>query len=185
MATVVVLNGTSSSGKTTVAKAFQEIAGSVYLNFSIDSILYTLPASALERMQMGDPVPGIAFKDLVAAYYVFVRELAGRGHDLIIDNAITARYQAEHLVAALEGHDVLMVFVGCSEPVLREREIARGDRRVGLASDQLTGVERWLQYDLRIDDTSVTPAKDAAVAILAALSAPRDAFARTRKLLGA
>ena len=182
MATVVVLNGTSSSGKTTIAKAFQELAGSVYLNFSIDSILDALPASALACIRAGDPIPGIAFKDLVAAYYACVRELASRGHDLVIDNAITARYQAEHFVTALDGHDVLMVFVGCPEPVLRGRENARGDRRVGLASDQLPGVERWLQYDVRID-TSITSPAEAAAQIVAALRSPRDAFERTRQLL--
>lgn len=182
MAIVVVLNGTSSSGKTTIARAFQEIAGSVYLNFSIDTILYALPASALASIRAGAPIPGIAFNELVAAYYACVRELATRGHDLVIDNAITARYQAEHLIAALDGHDVLMVFAGCPEAVLRDRELARGDRRLGLASDQLAGVERWLQYDLRID-TSITSPEDAASSIVAALTAPRDAFARTRSTL--
>ncbi|HYC61668.1 MAG TPA: AAA family ATPase [Thermoanaerobaculia bacterium] len=182
MATVVVLNGTSSSGKTTIAKAFQEIAGSVYLNFSIDSILYALPAGALECIRSGDPIPGIAFQELVAAYYACVRELASRGNDLVIDNAITARYQAKHLVEALDGQDVLMVFVGCSESVLREREIARGDRRIGLAADQLAGIERWLQYDLRID-TSVTSPAEGAANIAAALTAAHDAFERTTSAL--
>jgi chloramphenicol 3-O phosphotransferase len=39
VATIVVLNGTSSSGKTSIARAFQEAAPSLFLNFSIDSVL--------------------------------------------------------------------------------------------------------------------------------------------------
>lgn len=168
MATVVVLNGTSSSGKTTVAKAFQERAPSLFLNVSIDSILYALPARALACIVEGKPIPGIEFRELVASYYACVRTLADRGHDLVIDNAVTARYQAEHLFAALEGHRALFVAVTAPAEVLRERERLRGDRRLGLAADQLATIDTWLTYDLRVD-TSVMSADEAAQQIAAVL----------------
>ena len=50
---IICLNGTSSSGKTAIAKELQALLPKVYLNFSIDSILYSLPPSALARMTHG------------------------------------------------------------------------------------------------------------------------------------
>lgn len=157
VATIVVLNGTSSSGKTTLARAFQESAPSLFLNFSIDSVLYALPPSVIERMIAGAPNPNVGFDDLVAGYYACVRELAAHGYDLIIDNAITSRVHAEQLVRAVDGHSVLMVLVSCPEDILRERERARGDRRPGLASKQIGDIARWLEYDLKIDTSLVSP----------------------------
>lgn len=183
MATVVVLNGTSSSGKTTIARAFQERAGRVFLNFSIDSILYALPPSAIECLIAGVPIPHLPYPELDAAFYACVRELAALGRDLVIDNAVISRAQAERLVAAVDGHQVLLVSVWSPAEILTERERIRGDRLPGLASRQLATIDRWLEYDLRID-TSLIPAEAGAERILAALTeGPLTAFERTKARL--
>jgi chloramphenicol 3-O phosphotransferase len=161
MATIVVLNGTSSSGKTSIARAFQELAPRVFLNFSIDSILYALPLSAIERIQRGDAISDLRFPELVRAFYACVRELASLGHDLVIDHAVISQREAELLLAAVEGHKVLLVGVDCPVDVLAERERARGDRRIGMAAAQSERIHQWLPYDLRLD-TSVVDAETAA-----------------------
>jgi chloramphenicol 3-O phosphotransferase len=182
MATIVVLNGTSSAGKTTLARAFQERAGSLFLNFSIDSIITALPPSALRRIVDGLPIAGLPYQDLHASYYACVRELAALGRHLVIDNAITARRQAELFVNAVAGHRVLMVSVHAPADVLEERERKRGDRNIGLASRQLGTIDRWLDYDLRID-TSVVDADAAAMQIVEALKGELAALERTRAKL--
>ena len=177
--TVVVLNGTSSSGKTTLARAFQELAGSLFLNFSIDSILSALPQRALDRIVAGTTIPDLPYLELHTAYYACVRKLAALGRDLVIDNAITSRAQAERLVAAATGHRVLLVSVSARPEVLDQRERERGDRNVGLASRQLATFDRWLDYDLRIDTSALDP-KEGAERIVAALKeGPGTAFERT------
>jgi chloramphenicol 3-O phosphotransferase len=168
VACVVVLNGTSSSGKTTVARAFQELAPRLFLNFSIDSILYALPPGVLERMKRGEPVGEVRFLELVRGFYACVRELLALGHDLVIDHAIVTEAEAELLRAAVEGHRVLLVGLDCPVEVLAERERARGDRRPGLAAAQCERIHRWLEYDLRIDSGRVS-AEEAARVIVAAL----------------
>jgi chloramphenicol 3-O phosphotransferase len=162
---VVVLNGTSSSGKTAIARAFQELAPRVFLNFSIDSILYALPESALQRIIQGAGISDLRYPELVRAYYACVRQLLDLGHALIVDNAITAQDQAEHLMAAVAGHDPLMVGLHCPSGILAERERARGDRRIGMAVAQQQQIHSWLSYDLEID-TSRVSAQDAAREIL-------------------
>lgn len=168
MATIVVLNGTSSSGKTSIARAFQELAPRVFLNFSIDSILYALPVSAIERIQRGDAISDLRFPELVRAFYACVRELASLGHDLVIDHAVISQREAELLLSAVEGHKTLFVGVDCPVDVLAERERARGDRRIGMAAAQSARIHQWLQYDLRID-TAVVDAETAAQQMVDAL----------------
>ena len=165
MSIVVVLNGTSSSGKTTIARAVQELAPRVFLNFSIDTILYTLPRSALDRMEAGADISDLRYPEIVRAYYACVRQLLELGHDLIIDNAVTAPYHAEHLMAAIAGHRTIMVGLDCPVDVLAERERIRGDRRVGMAALQHPRIHSLLRYDLVID-TSRVSAQDAAREIL-------------------
>ena len=168
MATVVVLNGTSSSGKTTIARAFQELAPRLFLNFSIDSILQALPQSAINRIARSADISDLRYPELARAFYACVRQLLDLGHDLIIDNAVTARYQAELLRAATESHEVLLVGLDCPVALLREREKQRGDRRPGLAEQQQGGIHTWLAYDLRIDTSIVSP-EEAATRIVQAL----------------
>jgi chloramphenicol 3-O phosphotransferase len=169
MATIIVLNGTSSSGKTSIARAFQERAPGLFLNFSIDSILYALPQSALDRIKRGDAIDDLRYPELVRAFYACVAELARLGHDLVIDHAIVTGRDAQLLTAAVEIHEVLFVGIDCPLPILLERERGRGDRRIGLAAAQHERVHQWLRYDLVID-TSQTSPEAAADAIVAAIA---------------
>lgn len=168
MATIVLLNGTSSSGKTTIARAFQELAPRPFLNFSIDTILYTLPASTIAAAERGEPLRGVAYRDLVRAFYACVRELANLGHDLVVDHAIVNEREAALLQEAAAGHRLVAVGVECPLEVVTERERRRGDRRIGLAADQLTTIHRFVPYDLTID-SSQTEVEEAARRIVARL----------------
>lgn len=161
MATVIVLNGTSSSGKTTVARAFQELAPRTFLNFSIDSILLTLPPAAVARITSGADITDLRLPELVRAFYACVRQLLDLGHDLVIDHAVTARYHAELLVGAVDGHHVLLVGIDCPRDVLRQREAQRGDRRLGMAQQQSARIHEWLVYDVIIDTSTARPEEGA------------------------
>jgi len=168
MATIVVLNGTSSSGKTAIARAFQDIAPRVFLNFSIDSILYALPPHVVERLERGESVPEFRFIEMVRAFYACVRELAALGHDLVIDHAVTSEAEAELLRDAIASHHALIVGLDCPVDVLNAREQQRGNRRPGMAAAQSARIHQWLEYGLRID-TSRTGVEEAARMIVDAL----------------
>jgi chloramphenicol 3-O phosphotransferase len=183
VATVVVLNGASSSGKTTLARAFQEIAPKVFLNFSIDNVLYALPASAIDRITSGADITDLCLPELIRAYYACVRQLLELGHDLVIDHAVTARYHAEHLVSAVASHHVVLVGLDVPPEVLAQRERERGDRREGMAMQQHGRVHVLMHYDLMIDTSVVSP-HDGARRILRAVEAGGGAaFERMRESL--
>jgi chloramphenicol 3-O phosphotransferase len=183
MATVVVLNGTSSAGKTTMARAFQQVAPRIFLNFSIDSILTALPRNALDRITSGADISDLRFSELVRGFYACVRELLALGHDLVIDHAMTARYHVGLLLAATEGHEVLLVGLDCPPEVLRQRERERGDRRIGMAEQQRSRIHSWLEYDLFFD-TSAVSAEQAAGEVVRLLDTGGGAIERIRGKLG-
>lgn len=169
MSVLVVLNGTSSSGKTTVARAFQDAAPSVFLNFSIDSILTALPSSVLGRIVAGAPGEDLRLPALVRAFYACAQQLLDMGHDLVIDHALTARYHVEALLAACESHDTLLVGITCPVSITRAREAARGDRRLGLAEQQFATIHSLLAYDVVVDTSKQSPS-EAAASILTSLA---------------
>jgi chloramphenicol 3-O phosphotransferase len=157
MATIIVLDGTSSSGKTTIARAFQELAvPDLFLNFSIDSILDTLPPTLLAKLKTGEVMGrDVRYPDLVRAFYACIAELANAGLDLIVDHAIVSESEATLLRDALTGHRTFLVALECPVDVLTERERLRGDRRLGMAAAQCARIHQWLEYDLRIDTSRV------------------------------
>lgn len=169
MATAIMLNGTSSAGKTTVARAFQNVAPRRFLNFSIDDILYALPQKDIDHIEHSADLSDLRLPELVRAFYACVRQLLELGYDVIFDHAVTARYHAELLREATAGHDVLLVGLDCPAEVLRERERSRGDRRVGLAEAQFGSIHSQLEYDVFLD-TSTTSPEDAAARIAEALA---------------
>lgn len=185
MATVVVLNGTSSSGKTALARATQDIADRLFLNFSIDSILYALPQRAIDRIRSGADIADLRYPDLVRAFYACVRELLALNYDLVIDNAVTARYHAELLLSAIGSHKALLVGLHCPATTLRQREHDRGDRRVGLAEQQIGGIHTWLEYDLVIDTSAMSPEQAAAQVVEALNKDAGGGLERTRAKLEA
>lgn len=183
MSLIIVLNGTSSSGKTTLARALQERAGRSLLNFSLDTVLYTLPPRELARLTRGDDLVDVPYDSLVAGHFACVKELARAGLSLVVDTAVTARRRAEQLVEAVGGQDVLLVGVECPVEILERREAARGDRRAGLARAQSRTIHRWLRYDVVVNTEAAAPEDNALSILKAAASERRSGYAETLESL--
>ena len=132
---VILLNGTSSSGKSSLARALQQV---------LDEPFHHANADAIKNMCSGipDPSKGGAFArwaylpKLYAAVPPCFAALAASGNNLIIDDVIKP-LQLKNYVESLAGFMVLFVGVLCPEEELDRRERERGDRRVGQAKEQL------------------------------------------------
>ncbi|CZF86528.1 MULTISPECIES: chloramphenicol phosphotransferase CPT family protein [Grimontia] len=156
---IIILNGTGSAGKTSIAKELIEHLPRQYLNFSIDSVLYALPPSDLKAMMEGKAIfrKGYSYPTLVEGYHQAAKGLATAGCFLILDNAWTVDEEKRNLLAALEGFTVCIVGVKCHLLIAAKREKERGDRAIGLAESEFNHVHQHLHYDIELDTTSQSP----------------------------
>ena len=148
---VIVLNGASSSGKSTLAKALQARLEGPWLGVGIDTVVFALPKAYLDlplwgevfryvpRARVGAPFrieTGELGRRLVRGLHRMVAALADEGHDVIVDHVLLEPDWLPDLAARLDGHEVLVVGVRCPLEVLVERERERRDRTIGQAAAQ-------------------------------------------------
>ena len=188
---VVILNGATSAGKTTLAVALQaQLAadGECWLVWGIDDFLGKLPVAWLaygdEGVHADDGVRfdrvdgGIAFRTgpvgdrLLASYRGTIAAMARNGLNLIVDEVVLDEAAWLDWVQCLEALPVLWVRVDCPVEVLEAREQERGDRLPGLARSQVATVHRHPAYGLVVD-TAITDATGCAARVAVAVRARR------------
>ena len=169
---IIYLNGPSSAGKSTIARALQERLAEPYLHLSIDALIDQMPAKlndwSGERETPGYSFRRVATADGGTAYGVVAGEygrkigpaframtvaLARHELNLIIDDIAFGAAQVAPWRECLGEFAVLWVGITASPEVLDARERARGDRLVGSARDQLARVHQGVTYDLLLDTT--------------------------------
>ena len=153
---VILLNGPSSSGKSTLAKALQAmIADTRSLRYEVISIDDFLPMTPTEPIYEDDvfAISGALCEKALAALE------AGRG--VILDHVITSGRVFDQLQAALSAYSVRLVRITCPLPVLRERESVRGDRCPGSAEASAAYLYPSGGYDLTVDTGEASPSENA------------------------
>lgn len=146
---IIVLNGTSSSGKTTIARALQKQCSDVYLLCSLDAFWDMTP--------YGIPAGSKNFPDMKLALAKSVKALAETGHNVIVDIVFCGRKTYLELSKVLESFTVKIVKVECPLDELEKREINRGDRAIGLAKLQYEPVHEGVLYDLTLNTLNDSP----------------------------
>jgi chloramphenicol 3-O phosphotransferase len=174
---VVILNGASSSGKTTLSTAFRDqraAAGDFWLMIGIDDVLSRIPnewkstrsdrgpfAADGIRFEMTQQGPadriGSVGRRMLRAYQAAVAAAAHIGLNVIVDEVLIDLTSWHDWSVALAGLDVVCVGIRCSPEVAEERNRARGDRYAGLARAQTTTVHQDARYDFEVDTTTQTP----------------------------
>ena len=90
-----------------------------------------------------------------------VAALASQGNDLIVDDIMMAKAEADEYRALLARMNLKFVGLFASLGVLEIRERDRGARQLGLARWQFDRVHRGQSYDLEIETSGSTPARNA------------------------
>ena len=173
MTQVILLNGGSSSGKTGIARCLQAILADPWLALGVDDLVDALPpslTSAGAGLGFGRGVEvtvGEGFRELEAAWMAGVATMARAGARIILDDVcLGGAASQERTRAQLAGVDVLWVGVRCAPAIAEAREIARGDRPIGMAAAQALIVHEGVAYDIEVD-TGATEALECARAIAA------------------
>ncbi|MBO1337454.1 chloramphenicol phosphotransferase CPT [Streptomyces sp. VRA16 Mangrove soil] len=154
MTHVIVLNGGSSSGKTSIARALQELLPDPWLTLGADTFVEALPATGagIEFGADGSVTVGPAFRRVEAAWIAGIAAMAAAGARIVVDEVfLGGAGSQEEWSRALAGLDVLWVGVRCDAEVAARREAARGDRVTGMAAKQAEAVHVGVTYDLVID----------------------------------
>jgi chloramphenicol 3-O phosphotransferase len=178
-AQVIVLNGTSSSGKSGIARCLQAILPDPWILLGIDTLIRALPvasvpspvsAAGLVFAADGTVIIDPAFQRLEAAFSDGIAAMVKAGARIIVDDVfLTGTASQQRWQKALAGLEVLWVGVQCEVAVAAGRELARGDRVPGLAASQAEVVHLGVSYDLQVDTTR-TEALDCAREIAAQVS---------------
>lgn len=143
---ILFLNGTSSSGKTTLAKSLQRQLADVYLHVPLDSFGIMFPESKLGNRELCF----VEAPKLRTGFYRSVAALVECGNKVIVDT-VANQGDARVFKPFFSLFDVVYVGVKCPLEELERRELARGDRNLGLARSQFMEVHQFLSYEIEVD----------------------------------
>lgn len=160
MPDVVVLNGGSSAGKSSIARALQRLLPDPWLTFGVDTLVDALPPSgqAIAFHPDGSITLGPRFRELEEAWMQGVAAMVRAGARVILDEVFLGGGASQaRWVKALDGLAVLWVGVRCDPEVAAAREAAREDRVTGMARKQAAAVHQGVTYDLEVDTAATDP----------------------------
>jgi chloramphenicol 3-O phosphotransferase len=167
MVSIILLNGVSSSGKSSIAKALQKRLDAPYLHVCIDVFEEMMP----DRTRLTEQARQTVFNKMLSGFHHSIAALASCDNNLIVDTVIIEdddpRNWAIECLTLLAPYDVYLVGVRCNLDELERRELARGDRPAGLSRWQFSRMHSQLIYDFEVD-TSVYTAEQCAHQIIAA-----------------
>lgn len=157
---MIVLNGGSSSGKSTIARTLQEVLPTTWLAFSIDDLVDAMSHTGgdLEFHDDGSMAVGPGFRAVEGAWMRGLAATARAGAPVIVDDVfLSGAASQERWRTALDGLGVLWVGVRCDPDTAAAREASRGDRPTGMARAQAVAAHDGVRYDLTVDSAVHTP----------------------------
>ncbi len=151
---IILVNGPSSSGKSTLCAALQAQLDEPFWHYSIDHLRQgnVLPMQRIERGDFSWPEMREAFFE---GFHRCLPALALAGNNLVVEHIVETEAWMSRLLRLLAPFDVFFVGVHCTLPELERREQERGDRRIGDARRDHAIVHALVgkigAYDVEID----------------------------------
>jgi chloramphenicol 3-O phosphotransferase len=199
---IILLNGSSSAGKTTLAITLQQLLPDPWHHVALDQFRDGM-GGRYRGLNSPDGTPGarglnvvpvargnervteVRFGDLGKQVLRGMRRaiaaFAAEGNNVIIDDLMFEPAFLFDYVDALNGFDVLFVGVRCPIDVVNAREAKRPGRFPGTATSHFDRVHSHCVYDIEVDTGVATP-RQCAEQIIARMNTglPNDAFDRLR-----
>jgi chloramphenicol 3-O phosphotransferase len=158
---VIVLNGTSSSGKSSIARAIQKTAGEPCVHASLDLFVDLFLWETIQDHEQRRRCHAFG----VTLFHRTLSSIVAGPYLVVIDHVFEQQEWFDDCILALQNSNRFLVGVQCPLEVAEERERKRSDRRKGLARSQFDIVHASKPYDLVIDTSILTP-EDCATKIL-------------------
>jgi len=160
---IIFLNGASSSGKTTLCRALQQVLDYPYFYFSSDQLVEANILPEVDRNALeGERAWQVIRPRFFDGFHRCIAALAGAGNPLIVEHVIEFQAWLDDCVRLLAPFDVFFVGVHCPLVELERRESERSNRRIGEGrSHLLEGVHTWGVYDFEVDTSLYSPRENA------------------------
>ncbi|PYY30056.1 Chloramphenicol phosphotransferase family protein [Paenibacillus illinoisensis] len=167
---IIFLNGTSSSGKTSIAMEMKKQGDIPLHHLSVDQFFQnydqfidsTYPDMKPTRELEPHMMTGILFDPIVSLFYSTIKLFSEMGLNVIVDTVITNDEWFNGFYDLLSDYPILFVGVHCSKEELTRREQSRGDRSIGLAHSQFDYIYAYDEYDLEVNTEELSSADCAA-----------------------
>lgn len=162
---IVFMNGTSSAGKTSIAKALLKQTEIPFQHISVDDFFHNYDNFIDKKYPDFEPatevdqhtVSQIIFDPIISLCYSTVKLFSEMGVNVIMDTVVDDEKWFSTCQHLFSGHPTLFVGVICSREELARRERIRGDRVIGLANAQFDGVYTFEKYDVEVNTEELSP----------------------------
>lgn len=153
---VVLLNGASSSGKTTIARQLLADFTTPWFHMGVDMFGAMRAEERTHELQPSEIRE--VLRRTRAGFHRAVAGMAEAGNDIVMDHVLSEPWRLPDLLTVMQGIDVVFVGVHCSAADLTHREQRRPDRVSGTALSQSATVHTHGLYDVEVN-TSVATVK--------------------------
>lgn len=173
---IIIISGTSSSGKSSVCEGLKDRLGDSWLLFSTDGYLsmlgnkfhglhpdnkeVTIPNDVCYAKKYEDGTFEIVPGELCSKLYLTIphvlKILSQQGFNIILDSFITMKDEFDAYKDSLKEFDPHFFYLNASPEVISEREDKRGNRLKGSAVHWLKKFNFQSECDLIIDSENLS-----------------------------
>ena len=163
---LIMLNGTSSAGKTSILNHLQMKLPGLYLFAGLDKFLNFLPETYFKQ-PLWNEVMGLSNKSgplgdqLISGMHHSIKALLDQGHNVLADQVFIEQSWIVEAADLFCNYNAYLIGIYCPKAVIEQRERDRKNRTLGSSALQFDVVHKWLKYDFSLDSSLNTPEKNA------------------------
>jgi chloramphenicol 3-O phosphotransferase len=152
---VILLNGVSSSGKTTLASELHDLLDEICFVSSLDNFLSSTFKPSNSRQIIDDKI----LENAIKAYLLSSAQVVRTGFMVIVDMVVQEESWIDLILGAFTDLEIYLVGLNCDLDTLTYRERMRRDRVNGIAKFQFEKVHVQMTYDLILNSSVLTPSQ--------------------------
>lgn len=173
---ILLLNGPSSCGKSTLAQALQASLPLPFWHYSTDHLAAAnvLPWARIKSSEF----PWSTLRQqFFAGFHRSIPALAAAGNHLIVEHIVETQAWMNRLLVLLADFDVFFIGIHCPLEELERRERQRGDRRIGETRADFKVTHTFGRYDFECSSLEAPDIMAAQIARAWAARGQPNAFA--------
>lgn len=160
---IILLNGASSSGKTTLSTALQETLPIPYFYLSSDQLADSGMFPNVDRATNDTPWSWNILRPIFfSGFHKSIAAFASAGNYLLVEHVVERSDWLDELALLLKDFSVFYIGVMCPLEEIEKRERQRGNRFRGEGKSHLEdGIHTWSNYDITVDTSKLSPKENA------------------------